>query len=48
MYADPYFQDVPWEIFYDESDQVIGVLYVLLPKQREKIKGGLKREKYTW
>lgn len=36
MYQDPYFQDVPWEIYYDESGQVIGTVFVLLPKTGRK------------
>lgn len=33
LYEDPYFNDVPWEIIYDDHGQVIGVVYILIPKR---------------
>lgn len=30
-YLDPYFNDIPWEIYYDESGRIVGEVYALLP-----------------
>lgn len=35
-YLDPYFNDIPWEIYYDECGRIIGMVYVLLPKKSKK------------
>lgn len=33
--VDPYYNDIPWEIIYDESGQVIGEVF-LIPQRRKK------------
>jgi hypothetical protein len=41
MVIDPYFNDVPWEIIYDNDGRAIGEIYVLLhlpPTRRRKKK----------
>lgn len=34
--ADPYFQDISWDLIYDESGKLIGEVYVLLPAKNQK------------
>lgn len=29
--ADPYFQDIPWDLIYDENGRLIGEVYMTLP-----------------
>lgn len=29
---DPYFYDIPWDLIYDESGELIGEVYLILPK----------------
>jgi len=38
--ADPYFQEIPWDLIYDESGELIGEVYVLLPDPPPRIKKG--------
>lgn len=28
---DPYFQDIPWDLIYDDNGELIGEVYVTLP-----------------
>lgn len=28
---DPYFQDIPWDLIYDENGELIGEVYLTLP-----------------
>jgi len=30
--VDPYYNDIPWEIIYDDFGRVIGEVYVILPR----------------
>ncbi|GIO36234.1 hypothetical protein J41TS12_10950 [Paenibacillus antibioticophila] len=34
--VDPYFQDVPWDLIYDDNGQQIGEVYVLLGAARKE------------
>ena len=34
--VDPYFQDVPWDLIYDDDGQQIGEVYVLLGVARRE------------
>lgn len=36
MRADPLFDDIPWEFITDDADNVIGTVYLLLPKPDPK------------
>ncbi|BFH10590.1 hypothetical protein WJ0W_004713 [Paenibacillus melissococcoides] len=42
--VDPYFQDIPWDIITNDSGEVIGAVYVLLPdpppRRRQKARRG--------
>lgn len=29
--VDPYFQDIPWDLIYDENGELIGEVYIFLP-----------------
>ncbi|QCT03312.1 hypothetical protein E6C60_2600 [Paenibacillus algicola] len=31
MHNDPIFQDVPWDLIYDENGELIGEVYLILP-----------------
>ncbi|MEK4980837.1 hypothetical protein [Bacillus sp. FSL K6-6540] len=31
MSNDPYFQDIPWDLIYDDNGELIGEVYVTLP-----------------
>lgn len=41
--VDPYFQEIPWDLIYDERGELIGEVYVLLPDPppRKRIRKGL-------
>ncbi|MEF2969251.1 hypothetical protein V3851_26110 [Paenibacillus sp. M1] len=28
---DPYFQDIPWDLIYDDNGELIGEVYLFLP-----------------
>lgn len=30
--VDPYFQDIPWDLIVDENGELIGEVYLILPK----------------
>lgn len=40
---DPFFQDAPWEIIYDNAGQQIGEVYVLREWMRSKKARGAKK-----
>lgn len=46
--ADPFFQDIPWDLIYDDNGVLIGEVYLLLaePPSKKKIKceGAMKNE----
>lgn len=42
--ADPFFQDVPWDIIFDDDGQLIGEVYVLLGAARRE--GELRHENH--
>lgn len=33
---DPYFDDIPWDIITDDSGDVVGIVYTLLPEPDPK------------
>lgn len=33
MISDPYFNDIPWEIIYDDKGRVIGEVFTLYQQQ---------------
>ena len=34
MLVDPYFQDIPWDLIYDDKGQQIGEVYMIHPWMR--------------
>ncbi|MGG1878279.1 hypothetical protein ABDI30_12015 [Paenibacillus cisolokensis] len=38
--ADLIFQDIPWDLIYDDDGELIGEVYLILPDPRMSIKGG--------
>ncbi|BFH14532.1 hypothetical protein J6TS7_44610 [Paenibacillus dendritiformis] len=41
--ADPFFQDIPWDIITNDSGEVVGAVYVLLPDPPPR-----RRQKKRW
>jgi len=35
MYKDPFYNDIPWEIFRDEKGRIIGIVYLLIPNKSD-------------
>ncbi|QHZ52175.1 hypothetical protein ERICV_03061 [Paenibacillus larvae subsp. larvae] len=30
--VDPYFENIPWDLIYDENGELIGEVYLILPE----------------
>lgn len=44
MREDPYFQDVPWDLIYDDNGELIGEVYMALPHPPARKRKGKQKQ----